>query len=111
MTSHTNLARAMYAAYAASDRAAIEPIIAPGFRFWSPLDDGIDRATYFERCWAGHASIDDIELLRCSEISPTEVLATYVLHKADGGRAQNSEILTFDGDRAVKAEVYFGWDL
>ena len=101
----------MYAAYAAGDREAIEAIIAPGFHFWSPLDDGIDRETYFERCWANHVTIDDFELLRCSEISPTEVLATYVMHKADGGRAQNSEIITFERDRAVKVEVYFGWDL
>jgi hypothetical protein len=111
MTSHTDLARAMYDAYASSDRDAIEPIIGPGFHFWSPLDDGIDRAAYFERCWANHAAIDDIELLRCSDISATEVLATYVLHKADGGRAQNSEIITFDGDQATNVEVYFGWDL
>ena len=101
----------MYAAYAAGDREAIEAIIAPGFHFWTPLDDGIDRETYFERCWANHATIDDFELLRCSDISSTEVLATYVMHKADGGRAQNSEIITFDGDRAVKVEVYFGWDV
>jgi len=111
MTSHTNLAREMYAAYGSGDRDAIEPIIAPTFRFWSPLDDGIDRATYFERCWANHATIDAIELLRCHEISDTEVVATYVLHKADGGRAQNTEIITFDDQQAVKAEVYFGWNL
>ena len=111
MTSHTDLARAMYDAYASSDRDAIEPIIAPAFRFWSPLDDGIDRATYFERCWANHATIDSIDVLRCHEISNTEVVATYVLHEADGNRAQNTEIITFDDRQAVKAEVYFGWNL
>ena len=111
MTSHTNLARAMYAAYDSGDRDAIEPIIAAAFRFWSPLDDGIDRATYFERCWANHATIDSIEVLRCNEISNTEVVATYVLHKADGNRAQNTEIITFEDQQAVKAEVYFGWNL
>jgi hypothetical protein len=50
-------------------------------------------------------------LARVVEISETEVLVTYVLLKADGARGQNSEIITFDGDRAVKVEVYFGWDL
>src|SRR6476659_6476234 len=111
LTSHTNLAHAMSAAYDSRDRDAIEPIIVPAFRFWSPLDEVIDRATYFERCWANHATIDSIEVLRCHEISNTEVVATYVLHKADGNRAQNTEIITFDDRQAVKAEVYFGWNL
>ena len=45
------VARAAYEAYAAKDRAAIEALIADGFHFTSPLDNRIDRATYFARCW------------------------------------------------------------
>jgi mannose-6-phosphate isomerase-like protein (cupin superfamily) len=109
--SHADLARAMYRAYETGDRDAIESVIGDPFEFWSPLDGGIDRATYFERCWANHDLIDAIELQRVTEISAREVVVTYQLVKQDGSRAQNTEIITFDGDRAVKVEVYFGWDL
>lgn len=43
------IARASYEAYVAEDRAAIEALIAPDFHFTSPLDNRLDRATYFER--------------------------------------------------------------
>ena len=33
------------------DRHAIEERLADDFVFYSPPDPGIDRATYFERCW------------------------------------------------------------
>ena len=31
--------------------------------------------------------------------------------KVGGQRIRNTEILTFDGDKISKAEVYFGWNL
>jgi hypothetical protein len=39
------------------------------------------------------------------------VIVTYELTKRDGHRLRNTEVLTFDGDKLAKAEVYFGWDL
>ena len=45
------IARANYEAYVTKDRSAIEPLIAEDFHFTSPLDNRINRATYFERCW------------------------------------------------------------
>jgi hypothetical protein len=45
------LIRKCYAAYVAQERGAIEPLIAEDLTFTSPLDDHIDRATYFERYW------------------------------------------------------------
>jgi ketosteroid isomerase-like protein len=111
MPSNADLARTMYRAYETGDRAAIEPLIGDPFAFWSPLDDGIDRATYFERCWANHEAIAAIELLRVAEISDREVVVTYRLVKRDGSRGQNTEIVSFDDGRATSVEVYFGWDL
>jgi hypothetical protein len=35
----------------------------------------------------------------------------YESTKIDGKRFRNTEILTFDGEKISKAEVYFGWDL
>ncbi len=45
------IARAAYEAYVTKDRSAIERLIADDFHFTSPLDNRIDRATYFTRCW------------------------------------------------------------
>ena len=45
------IARASYQAYVDKDRRAIEALIADDFHFNSPLDNRIDRATYFSRCW------------------------------------------------------------
>ena len=49
----TNLAisKACLQAYVDKDRQAIEQLIADDFRFTSPVDNGLDRATYLDRCW------------------------------------------------------------
>ena len=57
------IARALYSAYAEKDRDGIEPLIADGFHFASPLDNRIDRATYFARCWPNSESSGDFALV------------------------------------------------
>jgi len=49
--SNVAIARTCCKAYVTKDRSAIEPLIADDFHFTSPLDNRINRATYFERCW------------------------------------------------------------
>ena len=57
------IARAAYEAYVSKDRAAIEGLIAPDFHFTSPLDNRIDRATYFARCWPNSETMKDFEFI------------------------------------------------
>jgi hypothetical protein len=45
------VARACLQAYADKDRAAIEALIADDYHFTSPIDNALDRKTYFELCW------------------------------------------------------------
>jgi hypothetical protein len=71
---------------------------------------GINRATYFERCWPTSEQIEAFEFKRLVE-SGGEVIVTYECTKTDGRRFRNTEVLTFDGDKISKAEVYFGWNL
>jgi hypothetical protein len=59
-----------------SDRAAIEAIIADWFVFTSPLDNRIDRKTYFERCWPNHRSITVFDFARLIVHGAT-VVVTY----------------------------------
>jgi ketosteroid isomerase-like protein len=75
-----------------------------------PSDPGIDRATYFERCWPNAERIESFELKRLVEVGD-EVVVTYESTKTDGRRFRNTEILTFEGDKIRRTEVYFGWDL
>jgi len=57
------IARAAYEAYVAKNRAAIEKLIAADFSFTSPLDNRIDRATYFARCWPNSERIDGFNFI------------------------------------------------
>jgi ketosteroid isomerase-like protein len=104
------LARDAYGAYESGDRSVIEELLTDDFTFYSPADVGIDRATYFERCWPNAELIETFEFKRLVEAGD-EVIVTYESRKIDGSRFRNTEVLTFEGDRISMAEVYFGWDL
>ena len=39
------------------------------------------------------------------------MIVTYEGEREDGSRFRNTEVLTFDGEKLARAEVYFGWDL
>jgi ketosteroid isomerase-like protein len=104
------LARSMYAAYVSGDRRAVEEMLSDDFTFYSPADVGIDRATYFARCWPNSETAGDFQFIRLVEIG-AEVLVTYEATRTDGSRFRNTELLTFDGDKLTRAEVYFGWNL
>ncbi len=104
------IARACYAAYEAGDRGAIERHFSKDLVFYSPADPGIDRATYFERCWPNAERIEAFDFERLIEAGD-EVVVTYECTRVDGGRFRNTEVLTFAGDQIIRVEVYFGWDV
>jgi ketosteroid isomerase-like protein len=104
------LVRDSYRAYETGDRAKLERILSDDFVFSAPPDVGIDRATYFERCWPGSEVIEAFEFKRLLEAND-EVLVTYEATRTDGRRFRNTEIFGFDGDSISRVEVYFGWDL
>jgi hypothetical protein len=104
------ITRAAYEAYVTKDRAAIEALIAEDFHFSSPLDNRIDRATYFARCWPNSRTIegfDFVHLVRDAE----RVFVTYEARGAGGHRFRNTEIVTLRGPQIIEVEVYFGWNL
>ena len=104
------IARDSYGAYESGDRGALERLLSDDFTFYSPPDPGIDRAAYFERCWPNAEMIASFDFVRLVE-SGDEVIVTYEATRANGSRFRNTEVLTFDGDRICRAEVYFGWNL
>jgi ketosteroid isomerase-like protein len=110
VTDRLKLARDCYSAYESGDRRVVEELLTDDFTFFSPTDVGIDRAAYFERCWPNSELIEAFELKRLVEVGD-EVVVTYESTRTDGSRFRNTEVLTFDGDKICRAEVYFGWDV
>jgi ketosteroid isomerase-like protein len=104
------VARRSYRAYVDKDRAAMEQIIAEDFRFTSPLDNRLDRKTYFERCWPNCQSIAEFEFIGVVPDND-RVYITYIGRTDSGRRFQNTEVLTVRGAKIVEAQVYFGWSL
>jgi ketosteroid isomerase-like protein len=106
-TTKTDIIRSLFAAYMANDRKAVESAFTDDFRFTSPYDDEIDKATYFERCWRATDWIERQDL----ETIMVEGEAAYVTYRCvarDGRSFRNTECFAFEGDRIRRIDVYFG---
>ncbi len=103
------VARASYDAYVTKDRAAIEALIADDFHFTSPLDNRLDRATYFARCWPNSESIESFDFIHLVP-DGERVFVTYE-GRGGGRRFLNTELLTVKNGRITDVEVYFGWTI
>ena len=104
------IARAAYEAYVAKNRKKIEKLIAADFHFTSPLDNRIDRATYFSRCWPNSERIDGFNFINLVP-DRDRVFVTYEGHTKNGERFRNTEIVTVRDAQIVEVQVYFGWSI
>ena len=104
------IARAAYEAYVTKDRAALDNLIADDFHFTSPLDNRLDRETYFRRCWPNSKVIERFDFIHLVT-DADRVFVTYEGRNTDGRRFRNTEILTIRDQHIVDVEVYFGWSL
>ena len=68
MADRLELARASYARLRTGDPSVLEDLLADDFTFFSPPDPGIDRATYWERCWPNAQNISGFEFERLVEL-------------------------------------------
>ena len=106
-TNKTEIIRKLFAAYMASDRRAVEAAFTDDFRFTSPYDDEIDKATYFERCWRAPDWIERQDL----ETIMAEGEAAFVTYRCvakDGKSFRNTEFFRFEGERIRRIDVFFG---
>ena len=99
--------RAIFAAYLSNDRKAVEDAFTDGFRFTSPYDDEIDKATYFARCWRVSDWIERHELEKIL-VEGNEAFVTYKCLAKDGKSFRNTEFFSFAGDKIKRIDVYFG---
>jgi ketosteroid isomerase-like protein len=99
--------RALFAAYLADDRNAVEGVLAEDFRFTSPYDNGIDKGTYFERCWRGSGWIERHELEKIL-VEGDDAFVTYKCVAKSGKSFRNTEFFGFENDKIKRIDVYFG---
>ena len=104
------IACASYQAYVDKDRAAIEALIADDFHFTSPLDNRLDRKTYFERCWPNSRTLSGFDFVHLAADGDC-VFVTYEAETTTGRRFRNTEVLTIRDGRIVNVEVFFGWNV
>jgi ketosteroid isomerase-like protein len=103
----SDIIRAVFAAYLANDRQAVEDYLTDDFRFTSPYDDEIDKATYFARCWKLSEWIERHELEKIL-VEGSDAFVTYRCHAKDGKSFRNTEFFCFEGDKIKRIDVYFG---
>lgn len=107
--SASELARECLQAYVAKDRAACEVLIAEDFHFTSPLDNAIDRKTYFETCWPNSEAMTGYNVIQAADVGD-QAYITYEAQAA-GRTFRNTELYTVRDGKLVAVEVYFGWNL
>jgi len=107
LANKADLIRAIFAAYRVGDRKQVEAVLADDFRFTSPFDDGIDKATYFARCWKNTDWIARQELERIF-VEGDQAFVTYHCLAKDGKSFRNTEFFVFAGDKVQSIHVYFG---
>jgi ketosteroid isomerase-like protein len=106
----TEIVRSSFLAYAAVDRPAYEALMAPGFRFTSPLDYRLDHDGYFARCWPDRSPRPPVEFITTAETGSI-VFVTYEDRKPDGTRFRNTEVFTVRDGKIAEVGVYFGWNI
>jgi len=105
--SKSDIIRALFAAYLSNDRKAVEDALTGDFRFTSPYDDEIDKATYFARCWRNTEWIARHELEKIF-VEGDGAFVTYKCVAKDGKSFRNTEFFSFAGDKITRIDVYFG---
>lgn len=103
-----SIAKAALQAYVDKDRELIESLIDEQFHFTSPLDNAIDRQTYFARCWPNSETMSAAEVVLGTETGDTAFL-TYEASTTTGKRFRNTEVHTVRDGKLISVEVYFGW--
>ena len=109
MSGIIDTAKAIYDAYVTKDRGAAERLLSDNFRFTSPLDNALDRDSYFAICWPNSADSERFEIVHMAEHGE-QVFITYE-GQGKQTRFRNTEVLTVRDGKIAEVEVYFGWNV
>jgi len=102
--------RACLKAYVDKDRNAIEALIAGDYHFTSPLDNALDRTSYFAICWPNSKAMKSFDFIAGAE-DGDRAFVVYEGETLAGKRFRNCEVHTVRGGKLISTEVYFGWNV
>lgn len=105
-----NVVQACLRAYVEKDRSALESLIAADYSFTSPIDNALDRETYFAICWPNSNAIVGFDMVHEAQ-NGEMVFIVYEGRTNSGKKFRNSEVHTVRQGQLVRTEVYFGWDI
>lgn len=103
----SDIIRTYFAAYETQDRETAERLLSNDFTFSSPLDDAINRDTYFERCWPHSHQQPVFRIERIFEEGP-EAYVTYECRSAEGHVNCNTEFFVIRAGHIQSVRVFFG---
>ena len=106
-TSMQRIIKEYYLAYEKKDWTMMEPILAVGFTFTSPLDDHIDVNAYKERCWPNAIHTKKFDLERII-IEGDDAYVTYNGWTTGGKLFRNTERFKFKDGKIKENECFFG---
>jgi SnoaL-like domain len=102
-----NIVREYFSCYESKDKKALEGLLSDDFTFTSPLDDHIDKADYFAKCWPFSEKVQAFHIQRLFD-QGSEAFVLYECEPKGDARFRNTEFFKLAGNKIKEVEVYFG---
>ena len=103
----SDIVRKYFSDYLARDKQAVGELLTDDFTFHSPHDPHLDKAGYFEKCWANG---DNYRAVRIEKlfVEGTEAFVRYECETKAATTSRTTEFFRIEGDRIREIEVYYG---
>jgi hypothetical protein len=98
---------AYYTAFEKNDWNLIQPVLADGFTFSSPVDDHIDITAFKERCWPNAGKIKKFVVDKLV-INGDEAFVITNAWTKEGKLFRNSDYFKFKDGKIMAYECFFG---
>lgn len=98
---------AYYSAFEKKDWNMIQPVLADGFTFSSPLDDHISVAAFKERCWPNAYKIKRFDVVKVIENGDDAFVITNG-YTTEGKLFRNGDCFKLKDGKIVAYECFFG---
>ncbi len=106
-SSNQKLIKDYYAAYEKKDWNKLKSLLASGFTFTSPQDDGISLTAYKERCWPNAYNIKRFDIDKFV-INGNDAFVTYNGWTNDGRVFRNTEYFKLKEGKILENACFFG---
>lgn len=110
MTDPAEVVRRLFQAFNEDDRDAAKALVADDYRFTTPMDNGVDKASFFARCWPSDNGVGDFRIVRLF-VDGEAVATTFEARTRDGVRIRTAGVNRVRDGQIFEAEAYFGWSI